>query len=67
MKTLKYIANTFRFLKGRSPGTNTNTEDNFQLSNKRVGFNLKRNAPPGKTTASLLSLLYAEENETLFI
>jgi hypothetical protein len=67
MKTLKYIANTFRSLKAANAKTNINTEDNFELTNKRFGFNLKRNASSGKATASLLSLLYAEENETLFI
>lgn len=67
MKTLKYITNTFRSLRGTNAKTNTNTGDNLELTNKRFGLNLKRTPTSGKATASLLSLLYAEENETLFI
>jgi len=70
MKTLKYISNTFRFLKGSNtnPETNTNNGENIELTNKRFGFNLKR-APTTsrKAKSSLLSLLYSEENNTLFI
>lgn len=67
MKTLKYITNTFRSLRGTNAKTDNNTADNLELTNKRFGFNLKRTPTSGKVNSSLLSLLYAEENETLFI
>ncbi len=69
MKTLKYISDTFRFLKdsNESLKTNTNNGDNFELTNKKFGFNLKRAPTSRKSKSSLLSLLYSEENNTLFI
>ena len=69
MKNLKYISNTFRFLKNLNTNTKTNTNngDNFELANKRFGFNLKRTSASEKKPSSLLTLMYSEENETLFI
>ena len=71
MKTLKYISNTFRFLKGANANaktnTNTSNEDNFELTNNKFGINLKRAPTSGKAKSSLLTLMYSEENETLFI
>ncbi len=69
MKTLKYIANTFRFLRGSNanPKADTNNGDNVELTNKKFGFNLKRAPTSGKAPSSLLTLLYSEENENLFI
>jgi hypothetical protein len=69
MKNLKYIADTFRFLKGSttSSKTNTNNGDNVELTNNKLGFNFKRAPSLRKSKSSLLSLLYSEENNTLFI
>lgn len=69
MKTLKYITDTFRFLKGsnENPKTNTNNGTNFELTNSKLGFNFKRAPTSRKTKSSLLTLLYSEENNTLFI
>ncbi|SHF70005.1 hypothetical protein SAMN05443549_10159 [Flavobacterium fluvii] len=69
MKTLKYISNTFRFLKGpnTTPKTNTNNGENIELTNNRFGFNLERAPTSRKAKKSLLALLYSEENNTLFI
>ena len=63
MKTLKYITDTFRFLKG----SKTNNGDNIELTNNKLGFNFKRAPTSRKTKSSLLTLLYSEENNTLFI
>lgn len=69
MKTLKYISKAVEFLKSFNISTKANTEDqaNLKLTNPRFGLN-SINAPnTGKTSNSLLSQLYSEDNETLFI
>ena len=68
METLKYITNALtQFFKSLNIKTIANTEDqaNFKLTNAKFGINLK--SVPGKTPTSLLSHMYSEENDTLFI
>ncbi len=69
MKTPRYISNAFRFLRNLNTNTktNTNNEANVELTNSRFGFQFKRAPNSGKAPSSLLTLLYSEENETLFI
>ena len=69
MKTLKYISKTVGFLKGLNVDTKVNTEgqDDLELTDTRFGINLKPVTSPDKEPNSLLSLMYSEENETLFI
>lgn len=67
MKTLKYITNTFRSLKGTNTKTNTSNENNFELTNNKFGFNLKTTNVSEKAKSTLLTLLYSEENNHLFI
>jgi hypothetical protein len=68
METLKYITNTIiQFFKGLNVTAKTNTanNDNLEITHTKFGTNLKQVS--GKTPSSLLSLMYSEENETLFI
>jgi len=69
MKTLKYISKTVGFLKSLNMDTKANTadQDDLELTDTRFGINLKPATSPDKETNSLLSLMYSEENETLFI
>jgi hypothetical protein len=69
MKTLNYILKTVEFLKSFNLGTKANTEnhDNLELTYTKFGLNSKQATNKGKTSNSLLSQLYSEENDTLFI
>jgi len=69
MKTLKYILKAIPFPRSLNKRTNGNTENNtnFEITNPRFGLNFKTTKVSGKGTNSLLSQLYSEENETLFI
>ena len=69
METLKYITNTLtQFFKSlNTTKTNTADNDNVEITHTKFGINLKRAPNSGKATSSLLTLMYSEENETLFI
>ena len=69
MKTLKYIAKAVEFLKSFNMGTKVNSENqtNLELTYTKFGLNSKNVPNTGNTSNSLLSQLYSEENETLFI
>lgn len=69
MKTPKYISNGLRFLKSFNTNAkgNLDNEAKSELTIGKFGFNLKQTPKTGKTSNSLLSQLYSEENETLFI
>lgn len=68
METLKYIINAIiQFLKSSNATTKANTTENgnVEITHTKFGINLKQVS--GKTPSSLLTLMYSEENETLFI
>lgn len=69
MKTLKYISKAIEFLKSFNIGTKVNSgnQANLELTYTKFGLISKKDANTGKTSNSLLSQLYSEENETLFI
>ncbi len=69
MKILKYISKAVEFLKSFNMGTKVNSGDqaNLELTYTKFGLNSKHAPSVGKTSNSLLSQLYSEENETLFI
>ena len=69
MKTLKYISKAVEFLKSFNMGTKVNSKDqgNPELTYTKFGLISKQSSSTGKTSNSLLSQLYSEENETLFI
>lgn len=69
MKTLKYILKAIPFPRSLNKKTNGNTEDNTNVEIRNAGFglNFKTTKVLGKGSNSLLSQLYSEENETLFI
>ena len=68
METLKYIINAIiQFFKSSNATTKTNAVDsgNVEITHAKFGINLK--PASGKAASPLLSLMYSEENETLFI
>ncbi|MBC7846618.1 MAG: hypothetical protein H7Y10_09010 [Flavobacterium sp.] len=68
METLKYIINAIiQFFKSLNIKTKANTadSDDFEFTHTKFGINFKQ--APGKAPSSLLTLMYSEENETLFI
>jgi hypothetical protein len=68
MRTPRYITRTFSFLRNRTTSTKeTNATTNLGLTNIGFGISFKKNARTEKASGSLLSLLYSEENEALFI
>jgi len=69
MKTLQYISKAVEFLKSFSMGTKSSAVDQVKLELTYTKFGLisKQSSSTGKTSNSLLSQLYSEENETLFI
>lgn len=70
METLKYITGTLiQFFKSLNITSKANAEnnDNEEITHTKFGINLKRAPTAGKTPSSLLTLMYSEENETLFI
>jgi predicted DNA-binding ArsR family transcriptional regulator len=67
MKAIKILSKaTTRLDRWRtnSKGINTN---NYELTYTKFGFNLKAVATPNKATNSLLTQMYSDENEVLFI
>jgi hypothetical protein len=69
MKTLKYILKAIPFPRNLKNKAKGNTENNtpFELMNTGFGLNFKITKGDAKGSNSLLSQLYSEENETLFI
>jgi len=69
METPKYISKTIQFFKSLNIRTKANTEErtDFELTQTRFGLNLRPASATDKTSNSLLTLMYSEENETLFI
>lgn len=69
MKTLKYILKAIPFPRNLNKKSKENAENNtpFELRNTRFGINFKLTKNAGKTNNTLLSQLYSEENQTLFI
>ena len=69
MEALKYITNALtQFFKSLNSKTKTNTEDlhNFEFIYPKLGINF--NQSDSKTAPkSLLTQMYSEENEILFI
>ena len=69
MKIVLYISKAIEFLKSFNIVNKSNTLDqgNLELTYTKFGLISKKDANTGKTSNSLLSQLYSEENETLFI
>jgi hypothetical protein len=70
METLKYILNPLiQFFKSLNNKTIANTEDlnNFEFTNPKLGINLNQSPETKKSPKSLLTQMYSEENEILFI
>lgn len=69
MKTLKFIAKAVEFLKSFNIGHKSNTVDQgtLELTSTTFGLNSKQDSNTSKTSNSLLSQMYSEENDTLFI
>lgn len=69
MKTLRRISKALTFFKSFKPGTKANINDqgNLELTYTKFGLNSKQDSNRGKTSNSLLSQMYSEENDTLFI
>ena len=69
MKTLIQLSKALEFLKSFNLGTKANIKNqgNLQLTYTKFGLISKKDTNTCKTSNSLLSQLYSEENETLFI
>lgn len=70
METLKYIITTIiQFFKSLNSKTIANTADtdNFEFTYPKLGINLSQSLDSKKTPKSLLTQMYSEENEVLFI
>lgn len=70
METLKYILNPLiQFFKSLNNKTIANTEDlnYFEFTNPKPGINLNQSSDTKKSPKSLLTQMYSEENEILFI
>lgn len=70
MKTLKYILTAIiQFFKSLNSKTIANTEDldKFEFTYPKLGINLNQNPETKKAPKSLLTQMYSEENEILFI
>jgi len=66
MKTIKYYTSKIRFfinLKTRP----TNVTDGLELTNPKFGVDLKKAKAKTKEFNSLLSQMYSEDNNSLFI
>ena len=69
MKIVKYVAKAVEFLKSFNILNKANTLDqgNLELTYTKFGLNSKQDLNNNKTSNSLLSQLYSDDNETLFI
>jgi hypothetical protein len=69
MKIVKYISKAIEFLKSFNIVNKSNTLDqgNLELTYTKFGLISKKDTNTGKTSNSLLSQMYSEENESLFI
>lgn len=70
METLKYITTTLtQFFKSLNIKTKENTAnlDKFEFTQTKFGLHLYQNLDSNKESKSLLTQMYSEENETLFI
>ncbi len=69
MKTLKFLSKAVEFLKifNIVHKSNTLNQGNLELTYTKFGLNSKQDSNKNKTSNSLLSQMYSEENDTLFI
>lgn len=69
MKAMNYISKAIRFFKNLNTRTEENTMNraDFKSTNTKFSVNLKPVLTPNNESNSLMSLMYSEENETLFI
>lgn len=69
MKTLKFISKAVEFLKSFNTVNKSSTLDqgNLELTYTKFGINSKQDSNTSKTSNSLLSQMYSDENDTLFI
>lgn len=70
MKTLKYylspVTQFFKSLNIKSIKTATNSDD-FEFTYPKLGINFNQGTDAKKSPKSLLTQMYCEENEILFI
>ncbi|WP_396167919.1 hypothetical protein [Flavobacterium sp.] len=70
MKTLKYylspLTQFFKSANKKSMKTGINSDD-FEFTYPKLGINLNQDPENKKSQKSLLSLMYSDENQTLFI
>jgi hypothetical protein len=70
MKTLKYylspLTQFFKSANKKSIKTVINSDD-FEFTYPKLGINLNQGPENKKSQKSLLSLMYSDENQTLFI
>ncbi|MES2575125.1 MAG: hypothetical protein V4572_09285 [Bacteroidota bacterium] len=69
MRTPRYISRTIGFLRNLniSPKENTTNVANFELTNNGFGISLKKNSRAKGKSNPLLTFMYSEENNHLFI
>ena len=67
MKIAKYLSRTIQFLKSSNTKTENSNPANIELTYNRFGIISRNVSNVKKATNSLLPLMYADENEALFI
>ena len=70
METLKNITTTItQFFKSLNSKTKSNSADtdNFEFTYPKLGINLNQGTASAKAPKSLLTQMYSEENQNLFI
>ncbi len=67
MKTLKYYINKLRFLTNLRTRPSKVTNNSLELTNPRLKMDLNNASKNNKEFNSLLSQMYSEENNALFI
>lgn len=69
MRTPRYISRTIGFLRNLTLNSkeNTTTENNFELTNTGSGTSLKKVTKGKRKSNPLLTFMYSEENNHLFI
>lgn len=68
MRTPKYITRVRGVIRNLiSPRENTATENNFELTNTGLGTSLKKAAKGKGKSNPLLTFMYSEDNNHLFI
>lgn len=67
MKAIKIISKATARLERWRTNSKAISINNYELTYTKFGFNLKAVTTPNKATDSLLTQMYSDENEALFI